>query len=118
MDDSDWVWQGYPQLNLVSTLPNWLTWKTRKWSGVVKWESSMVSPRLLFFYRSKSGNEKIYQNFDLTIIVDDYPPRIQNSDDESINKKFSFLIEDGSMKLLKTLLMAFLLSILIRLVSL
>ena len=99
VDDSDWVWQGYPQLKLASTLPDWLTWKNlgngrALLSGSPQWyhEGSYS-----FSIEAKSGNDKIYQNFDLTIIVDDYPPRIQNSDGESINKKIQFfLVEDGS----------------------
>ena len=104
VDDSDWVWQGYPQLNLVSTLPNWLTWKNlgngrALLSGSPQWYHQ---GSYSFSIEAKSGNEKIYQNFDLTIIVDDYPPRIQNSDGESINKKIQFfLIEDGSTEIIE-----------------
>jgi hypothetical protein len=104
VDDSDWVWQGYPQLKLVSTLPNWLTWKNlgngrALLSGSPQWYHQ---GSYSFSIEAKSGYDKIYQNFDLTIIVDDYPPRIQDSDGEDINKKIQFfIIEDGSTEIIE-----------------
>ena len=104
VDDSDWAWQGYPQLKLVSTLPNWLTWKNlgdgrALLSGSPHWyhEGSYS-----FSIEAKSGNDTIYQNFDLTIVVDDYPPRIQNNDGEILDTKIEFfLVEDGSTEVVE-----------------
>ena len=104
VDDSDWVWQGHPQLKLVSTLPNWLTWKNlgngrALLSGSPQWYHQ---GSYSFSIEAKSGNDTIYQNFDLTIVVDDYPPRIQDSDGENINKKIQFfIIEDGSTEIIE-----------------
>jgi hypothetical protein len=50
-----------------------------------------------FSIEAKSGNDRVFQNFDLNITVDDYPPRIVNSLGETIFSKIQlFIIEDGT----------------------
>lgn len=99
VDDSDWSWQGYPQLRLVSSLPNWLNWTDLGYgramlSGLPKWYHQ---GSYSFSIEAKSGNDKVFQNFDLNITVDDFPPRIINSLGETLFSKIQlFILEDGS----------------------
>ena len=99
VDDSDWPWQGYPQLRLVSSLPSWLEWTDLGYgramlSGLPQWYHQ---GSYSFSIEAKSGNDRIFQNFDLSIKVDDFPPRIINSLGETIFSKIQlFILEDGS----------------------
>lgn len=98
--DSDWPWQGYPSLSLRSSLPSWASWKTL---GNGK---ALISGSPMWFHQgnysfsivAQSGGDEVVQNFDLAILVNDYPPRVQNQSNQLIYKKIQlFVIEDGSV---------------------
>jgi len=84
---------------LVSSLPNWLNWTDLGYgramlSGLPKWYHQ---GSYSFSIEAKSGNDKVFQNFDLNITVDDFPPRIVNALGETIFSKIQlFILEDGS----------------------
>lgn len=99
--DSDWPWQGHPSLSLRSSLPTWASWKMlgngkALISGSPKW---FHQGNYSFSIVARSGSDEIVQNFDLAILVDDYPPRVQNSSNELIYKKVQlYVVEDGSLE--------------------
>jgi hypothetical protein len=99
VEDSDWSWQGHPELRLLSVLPEWANWKTlgnghAVLSGSPQWFNQ---GSFLFSIEAKSGDDRVYQNFELNIVVDDYPPRIVNRLGETIYSKIQlFILEDGS----------------------
>ena len=64
-------------------------------SGTPKW---FHQGKYSFTIEAKSGNDKITQNFDLEVVVDDYPPRVQNASGQTIYSKIKlFVLEDGSL---------------------
>ena len=95
--DSDWPWQGYPEIQLRSSLPNWATWNNLGQgraliSGSPKW---FDEGNYTFSIEARSGNDLIRQDFSLVIRVDDYPPRVQTSSGSEINGAIKiFIVED------------------------
>ena len=85
--DSDWPWQGYPEIQLRSSLPTWAKWNDLGQgraliSGSPKW---FDEGNYTFSIEARSGNDLIRQDFSLVIRVDDYPPRVQTSSGSEIN---------------------------------
>lgn len=95
--DSDWPWQGYPEIQLRSSLPTWATWNNLGQgraiiSGSPKWYDE---GNYTFSIEAQSGDDLIRQDFSLVIRVDDYPPRIQTSSGSEINSAVKvFIVED------------------------
>ena len=95
--DSDWPWQGYPEIHLRSSLPNWATCNNLGQgraliSGSPKW---FDEGNYTFSIEARSGNDLIRQDFSLVIRVDDYPPRVQTSSGSEINGAIKiFIVED------------------------
>ena len=74
--DSDWPWQGYPVLKLTTPLPSWAKWQTlgngkALLSGIPTYDDAGLYH---FKIEATSALEKIKQDFQLLIRVDDYPP--------------------------------------------
>ena len=87
-------------MSLRSSLPSWASWKTL---GNGK---ALISGSPMWFHQgnysfsivAQSGGDEVVQNFDLAILVNDYPPRVQNQSNQLIYKKIQlFVIEDGSV---------------------
>ncbi|WP_407680166.1 Ig-like domain-containing protein, partial [Candidatus Chordibacter forsetii] len=95
--DSDWPWQGYPEIQLRSSLPIWAKWNDlgqgrALLSGAPKW---FDEGNYSFSIEAFSGEDLIRQDFTLVIRVDDYPPRIKNSLGKDINNAVQvFIVED------------------------
>ena len=95
--DSDWPWQGHPEIQLRSSLPTWATWNNLGQgraliSGSPKW---FDEGNYTFSIEAQSGDDLIRQDFSLLIRVDDYPPRIQTSSGSEINSVIKvFIVED------------------------
>ena len=106
--DSDWPWQGYPSLTLRSSLPAWAKWEDlgkgkAVLSGSPQW---FHQGNYSFSIVASSGSDEVVQNFDLEIFVDDYPPRVQDSQDQLIYKKIQiFVLEDGNLDDVKNMVL-------------
>ena len=74
--DSDWPWQGYPVLKLTTPLPGWAKWQTLgNGKALLSGNPSHDNAGLYHFKIEATGAlEKISQDFQLRIRVDDYPP--------------------------------------------
>jgi hypothetical protein len=94
--DSDWSWQGSPKLRLNSTLPRWAKWQdtglgTARLSGA---PGVLDEGNYSFSISATSGREVIYQNFNLEIRIDDYPPILTHDNGTRLSKIHLFLVED------------------------
>ena len=94
--DSDWDWQGYPSIELSSSLPKWVKWENlgkgnALLSGLPSWRDEGDYP---FTIIATSGADKIRQDFVLEIIVNDYPPQVFDLDGNEIEQLQIFTVED------------------------
>ena len=97
--DFDSSWQGYPQIELETSLPAWATWEnlgegkallvgSPKWYHEGNYSFSIIA---------KSGNDSITQDFDLEIRVKDYPPRVRKGNLDVNEKIQVFILEDNHL---------------------
>ena len=101
VQDASWPWQGYPNITLQSNLPSWAIWKNMgegkaMITGSPRWYDEGVYS---FSILAESGSDKVSQNFDLEIKVDDYPPRIFKENGNEVNEKIKiFVLEDNYLE--------------------
>jgi hypothetical protein len=98
--DSDWNWQGYPKISLLSNLPQWVSFLDlgegrALLSGTPKW---FHQGKYSFTIEARSGTDKITQKFDLKVVVDDFPPLVMNASGQTIYSQIQlFVLEDGNL---------------------
>ena len=96
--DSDWSWQGYPTVRLLTPLPTWAKWEDRGDGSVLLYgEPSFLDVgNFPFLIEVSSGEVTLIQSFDLEIRVDDFPPEVRFSDSqEYVLEVQTFLVEDS-----------------------
>ena len=96
--DSDWKWQGNPQIQLNSPIPSWANWEiTGGGTARISGQPSVSDEgNYTFSISATSGNDIVYQNFVLEIRVDDYPPQITKDDGTKVSEIHLLLIEDNA----------------------
>jgi len=99
--DSDWPWQGYPQLKLISKLPSWATWRDDgNGSGVLSGQPAFWDEGKHFFsFLIQSGGDQLNHQFDLNIVVEDYPPLISKVGSSSMVEKVKIAFEEDRFDL-------------------
>ena len=99
--DSDWPWQGYPQLELNTKLPSWATWKDEgNGSGLLFGQPAFWDEGKHFFsFAIKSGGDQLNHQFDLNIVVEDYPPLISKLGSSSRVEKIKVAFEEDRFDL-------------------
>ena len=100
VDDSDWPWQGYPTLKLNSSLPTWAKWNPiGKGKAIISGDPQWFHEgNYTFHITATSGTDFVSQLFVLEIQVDDYPPRIFDSNGKELNQRIQiFIVEDNHL---------------------
>ena len=96
--DSDAHWQGFPKVSLETPLPKWANWHDDG-NGSVRiygHPSFLDIGNYPFLIKVRSGEDEIFQSFELEIRVDDYPPAVRDKDSNELVKK----IQIFSLKIL------------------
>ena len=95
--DSDWPWQGYPVLKLTTPLPSWAKWQTLGNGKALLSGNPTYSNAGLYHFKIEATGalEKINQDFQLRIRVDDYPPIFyKDSGTNSVKSLTVTILED------------------------
>ncbi len=96
--DSDWPWQGYPVVELLTPLPTWAKWEDRgDGSVLLSGDPSFLDiGNYSFLIEVSSGGFTLEQSFNLEIRVDDFPPEVRFSNSqEYVWGVQAFLAEDS-----------------------
>jgi len=95
--DSDWPWQGYPTLKLKTPLPSWAKWENLGEGKAILWGNPSYNDLGLYNFKIEASGltQTIYQDFQLKIRVDDYPPIFEkDSLGDSLKKLSVTILED------------------------
>ena len=100
VEDSDWPWQGFPELSLRSSVPSWARWQILGEGkamiiGEPKW---FHEGNYTFNIFATSGVDVVEQSFTLEIIIDDYPPRIFDSSGKEMRQEIQIYIDEDNHK--------------------